>query len=226
MNHYRALGVLFILLAVFLLGCGANPLAPSTPSATAGTLVYDAPVTLTIRNGALLPGTSIAYGGKTSTGAARVLIAGLDAAKQVGDTLDWQGTPAPNTNVKLNTRVISFDDQGINLVGTAHIEVANFAIQPGNPPAAAPMEFNAPVTYSLAKSASIPGSTVAFVASSSEGAQFSGIEGYPYRKTLDSLQYTGRLNSKVFLKLDLRVLNFSDSGVVLGGTANLRIEAQ
>ncbi|MBI4788046.1 MAG: hypothetical protein HY782_13490 [Chloroflexi bacterium] len=226
MKHYRAVGVVSLLLVLFVVGRSANPLAPSTPSATASRLVYDAPVTLTIRNGALLPGTTIAYGGKTSTGAARVLIAGLDAAKQIGDTLDWQGAPAPNTNVKLNTRVISFDDKGVNLVGTAHIEVENFIVQPGNLPATAPMEFNAPVTYSLAKNASIPGSNVAFVAASSEGAQFSGIEGYPYRKTLDSLQYTGQLNSKVFLKLDLRVLNFSESGVVLGGTANLKIEAQ
>jgi hypothetical protein len=186
--------------------------------------VYDAPTTLTVRNGAVLPGTTVGYGGKTPTGAAKVLISGLVAAKQIGDSMDWQGTPVPNTNVKLNTRVISFDDQGVSFAGTAHIELVKVVIQPGGALGTAVMEFSAPVTYSLNKGNSIPGSNISFVSSSGEGAQFSGVEGYGFRKTLDSLQYFGRLNPKVTLKLDLRVLNYSETSVILGGTANLRIE--
>ncbi|HEX7587804.1 MAG TPA: hypothetical protein VF478_05765, partial [Anaerolineae bacterium] len=64
-----------------------------------------------------------------------------------------------------------------------------------------------------------------YVGTTTDGAQFLGVEGYPYRKPLDSLQYVGRVSPKVFLKLDLRVTSFSDSSVLLVGTANIKIES-
>jgi len=204
-------------------GCSANPFS-SRSVVPPSTLVYDAPVSLTIKSGTLLPGTSIAYGGKTDTGAGKILIAGLVAPKQTGDTVDWQGSPSPDVSVKLGTRVATFDDQSITLVGTAHIEIQNVAIKPGGSPGTAQMEFSAPVSVSLNKNESIPGSNVTYVGSTSDGAQFLGIEGYPYRKSLDSLQYAGRVGPKAFLRLDLRVTTFSESSVLLVGTANIRIE--
>ncbi len=218
-----------MLVSLVLSGCDAISLVPGAPAMSSpppGTLVYDAPVTLTVKNGAALPGTQIAYGGKTPTGAAKLLLAGLVAAKQMGDSLDWQGTPAPNTSVKLATRVMVFDDQSATLVGTAHVEVKNVAVQPGGTSSAAGLELNAPVTYSVGKGGSIPGTKVAFVGSTNQGAQFSGIEGYPYRKELDSLEYVGRLNPKVLLQLSLRVLSFSETSALVGGTAKLKIETQ
>ncbi len=86
------------------------------------------------------------------------------------------------------------------------------------------MEFSAPITYSIAKNAVIPGSNVFFLGARNEGAQFSGLEGYPYRKAFDSMQYSGRVLPKVFLKLDLRVLSYTDSSAAVGGTANIKIE--
>jgi hypothetical protein len=65
---------------------------------------------------------------------------------------------------------------------------------------------------------------VAFAGSTPDGAQFIGIEGYPYRKQFDSLQYVGHLAPKIYLRLDLRILNFSESSVTLAGPARLRIE--
>jgi len=213
----------FSALVLFGSSCSSNPLSPGA-SPPPNALVYDAPVSLTIKSGTLFPGTSISYGGKTDTGAGKVLVAGLAAPKQIGDTVDWQGTPAPDVVVRLGTRVATFDDQSITLVGTAHIEIRNVATKPGGSPGTAQMEFSAPVSFSLNKNEFIPGSNVAYAGSSAEGAQFLGLEGYPYRKPLDSLQYVGRLNAKTFLRLDLRVLSFSDSSAVLGGTANIRIE--
>jgi hypothetical protein len=213
-----------LVLVLFGSGCSSLPFASSTPLPP-NTLVYDAPVSLTIKNGALLPGTSIAYGGKTDTGAGKVLITGLAAPKQTGDTVDWQGAPVPDVAVKLSTRVATFDDQSITLVGTGHIEMKNVTIKPGGSSGTALMEFNAPVTISLNKNESIPGSNVTYVGATADGAQFLGVEGYPYRKSLDSLQYIGRVSSKVFLRLDLRVTSFSDSTVLLVGTANIKIES-
>jgi hypothetical protein len=153
------------------------------------------------------------------------VITGLVAPKQTGDTVEWQGSPAANVSVKLSTRVATFDDQSITLIGTGHIEITNATIKPGGAPGTVQMEFNAPVTFSLNKNDSIPGSNVTYVGSTSDGAQFLGIEGYPYRKPLDSLQYVGRIGSKAFLRLDLRVTSFSDSSVLLVGTANIKIES-
>jgi hypothetical protein len=212
-----------VVVALNISGCQFVPSAPSTPP-TPDTLVYDAPVTLSVKNGTVLPGTTIGYGGKTLTGAAKLLLAGQTAIKQMGDTLDWEGSPAPKTNLKLSTRVVTFDDQTVNLVGAAHIELSSPVIQPGAVTGASQMEFNAPVTYSVRKGNAIPGTKVLYMGSTNNGAQFGGVEGYPYRKVLDSLQYTGRLNPKATVKLDLRVLSYSDADTLLAGTANLKFE--
>jgi hypothetical protein len=215
-----------IIFGVLGVGCTASPIplpfnpAPLPPN----TLAYDAPVTLTVKAGTLLPGTSIAYQGKTETGQAKVLIAGLLAPKQTADTVDWQGAPAPGVNVKLTTRVATYDDQTLTLAGSAHIEISDVMIRPGGAPGAALMEFSAPVTYSLKKDEMIPGSRMVYAGPTPNGAQFLGLEGYPYRKQLDSLQSLARLNPRVFLQLDLRVVSYSESAIVVGGTAKITIE--
>ncbi|MCX7840810.1 MAG: hypothetical protein N2559_15350 [Anaerolineae bacterium] len=218
----------FVLLASVLcsvVGCSTLPIPlPFATPLPPNTLVYTAPTTLTIKAGATLPGTTLVYLGENENKQAQMIVSGYIAPKQVADTVDWQGSPVPNVNLKLTTRVASFDKNAITLVGTAHIEVANIVIQPGGTPGAAMLEFSAPVTWSLKKDELIPGTKIVYVGAAPEGAQFLGLEGYPYRKQLDSLQYLGRISPKVFLRLDLRVVSFSENNVVLGGTANIRIE--
>ena len=212
-----------VALVLVISGCSLNPLAPSAPLSP-NALIYDAPVSLTIKNGTLLPGTSIAYGGKDNAGAGKVLIAGLAAPKQIGDSVDWQGSPAPEVTVRLATRVVTFDQESMTLVGTAHIEIKNVSVKPGGAAGNVLMEFNAPVSVSLQKNELIPGSNIAYGGSTAEGAKFLGLESYPYRKTLDSLQYSGRLSPHVILQLNLRVTSFSDTSVLLVGTADIKIE--
>lgn len=213
----------FILTPLALIGCNAISL-PGSPTPT-NTLTYDAPVTFNIKTGTLLPGTSIAYQGKTETGSAKVLLSGVLAPKQTADSVDWTGLLTLNVTAKLNLRVTTFDDQSLNLAGTAHIEVENIDIKPGGTPTKELIEFELPlVTYQLAKNKIVPGTNIVYAGGTPDGAQFLGIEGYPYRKQFDSLQYLGHLAPKVFLRLDLRVLNFSDSSVTLAGPARLRIE--
>jgi len=226
MNRHHGWGLLIVLIfpSIFLFGCSSIPFVSSSTPVPADTLAYTAPVSLSIKTGTLLPGTSISYSGKSATGSANVLLTGLLAPKQIGDTVDWEGTPAPNTKVRLNTRVAAFDDQSITLVGTGHIEISGVKVQAGGTPGTLVLELNSPVTYSLKKDETIPGTLLTYAGSTPNGAQFLGLEGYPYRKQLDSLQYVGRLNPKVYLKFDLRVVSFTETGAVLGGTANIRIE--
>ena len=218
-------GMVWLGLGILLLGCASLPfIGTSNTPVPSDKLVYDAPVSLTIKTGALLPGTAISYSGKSATGAANVLITGLLAPKQIGDTVDWEGAPVPNVKVRLNLRVAAFDEQSVTLVGTGHVEIPNTKVQPGGTPGTALLDLNAPVSFSLKNGETIPGTLVTYGGSSTNGAQFLGVEGYQYRKQFDSLQYVARLTPQVYLKFDLRVLSFSESGAVVGGTVNIRIE--
>jgi len=215
---------LYTLVLFFLVGCSALPL-PGAPTPV-NTLTYDTPVTFNIKTGSLLSGTSIAYQGKTETGSAKVMLSGLPAPKQTADSVDWTGTLSPDVNAKLALRVASFDDQSITLAGTARIEIANIDIKPGGTAGKPLIEFDMPVvTYQLDKNKLVPGTNLAFAGSTPDGAQFIGIEGYPYRKQFDSLQYLGHIAPKVYLRLDLRVLNFSAASVTLAGPARLIVES-
>jgi hypothetical protein len=214
--------LIFILLGTLATACGlipgaATPLPPNV-------LVYDAPITLTIKKDSLLPGTTLAYNGKSETGAARLMIAGQLAPKQVADNVEWQGSPVPNIALKLATRVATFDDNAITLLGTAHVEIKDVKPQPGGVPGTTLIEFGPFVTYSLAKNEFVPGTNLAYVGSSDNGAQFIGVEGIPYRKTGDSIQYNGRLAPKIFLRLDLRLIRFTDADAQVGGQAKIIIE--
>lgn len=213
-------------LLLSLTACGdIVPALPGnrTPTPTNG-LVYNAPASLTIKTNTILPGTTLGYTGKSATGAANLTIAGQLAPKQMADTVDWQGGPVANVNVKLNMRVATFDEESITMVGTARVEITNINLQPGGTPGTALLEFSSPVTYSLDKNELVPGSLLAYKGSGTDGAEFLGIEGYPFRKQFDSLQYVGRVNPKVFLKFDLRVLRFDSNTATVGGTVDVRIE--
>lgn len=213
---------LVLLAPIVLMGC--NSFGGGTPT-PANLMTFDAPVTFNIKTGSLLPGTSIAYQGKTETGSAKVMLAGLPAPKQTADSVDWSGNLAPNVSARLTTRVATFDDQSITLAGTVRLEISNIDVKPGGTAGKELVEFTVPVvTYQLAKNQIIPGTNLAYAGSTPDGAQFLGVEGYPYRKQFDSLQYVGHLAPKVFLRLDLRVLNFSDSSATLAGPAHIRIE--
>jgi len=218
-----------LLVVVALTACSNIPFLGSASPTPSSNLTYDVPVmTLTILNGKMLPGTNLAYAGKTDTGAAKMLIGGLVAPKQILDTVDWQGEPTANVKVKLTMRVVTFDENSVTLGGSAHIELTNVKVQPATgvsgTPSAALMEFSAPVTFSLKPNEQIPGSLLFYTGMTADGAQFGGLEGYPYRKQADSLQYIARLAPKVTLRLDLRVINFSETGAVVGGTATIRID--
>lgn len=222
---FNRFALLVNLMSLSVGGCTALPFPlPFATPLPPNTLVYTAPVTFTIKTGTPLPGTTLVYLGESETRQAQMFISGYVAPKQVADTVDWQGSPIPNVNLKLNTRVVTYDKNAITLAGTAYIEIANIVIQPGGTPGTPLLEFKAPVTFMLQKNELIPGTKIVYVGVASEGAQFLGMEGYPYRKQLDSLQYLGRIHPRVFVWLDLRVINYSETNVVLGGTANIKLE--
>ena len=186
-------------------------------------LTYEAPVKLTIDTGDNIPGTDITYVGIGENEEAEVLIGGQQAFKQKGDSLDWEGTPVNGTKVDLNLRIAWYDSQTMHVVGTSRIKIDRPTVAPVTVPASALMTYYAPVAYGMAPDALIPGTQYSYVSSTEEGAELSGIEGYPYRKSGDSIIWNGKLRDGVYLKLNVRVVQYDDKGLRVGGIATIII---
>jgi len=195
------------------------------PGRQPGSLTYRFPTKLTVAVGTNLPGTDIRYERLTEDGA-RVIIKGQSALKRKGDSLDWQGSPAEGVSVDLKLRVAWHTEDDLHLVGTAKIVIEN--PNPRTMPIASSsddIEYVGPVAYGVAKEAAIPGSPVTYQGQTAEGARLGGMEGYPYRKTGDSILWEGVLRDDVYARLDLRVLQFDEKGLRVGGMVTLWIES-
>ncbi len=138
--------------------------------------------------------------------------------------MNFVGSPVAGTQVKLNTRVSSYDNNTVNLIGTVHILVLDPQPQSGDLAPDAITAFGIPVQYSVNKAEFIPGSGIQYLGQTEEGAKFGGAGQYPYRQQFDSVVWIGHLRDKVGLRLDLRLLNSSDDSATLVGTAQVRFE--
>jgi hypothetical protein len=216
----------FFFSALCLVGC-AGLAIPGQGQATplpSNELTYDGAITLSIKNGQTLPGTNLGYQGKSADGRALLVIDGQQAAKSTLDSVNYSGSLAPGTQLNLSTRVATFDQNGITLIGTVHIVVQDPQPQPGNPASDSITGYGVQVQYTVNKNATIPGTTVQYLGSSTQGAQFSGLGQFPYRQQFDSVVWGGHLRDKVAIQLDLRLLNYSDTSATLVGTAQISFE--
>ncbi|MCS7285872.1 MAG: hypothetical protein RMK30_04455 [Anaerolineae bacterium] len=183
-------------------------------------LSYAGPAYVTIKKNERLPFAEISYLGRSPQGA-EVLIKGQKTLKQRGDSLDWKGALFPGVELELKSRIINFDARALRSFGIFTIRITEPSPAPALPPKEAFAKFTAIVVYRTGKGEGIPGTTLKYRGRDPEGAKFEGLEGYPYRKTGDSLVYTGKLKEKVYLVLNVRVLYYSENVVTLGGTAEI-----
>lgn len=212
----RSSALILIILAV--MGCAIGPGQQQTK------LTYNLPTTISLTMGSALPATNIRYERMADEGV-YVTIQGQQALKRKGDSLDWSGTPTAGVSVKLSQRIVWYNEREMQLVGTARITIDG--VQPRAMPVNTilPIHYSGAVAYNMAKGGRIPGSTLTFEGRAEEGARLGGIDGYPYRKVGDSVFWEGMLRDGVYLKLDLRVVQFDDRGMRLAGIANLWIAA-
>lgn len=210
-------GALLVFLLFSILGClagqGNQPL---------DRLVYKLPTALTVHVGSELPGTGIRYERMGKDGA-EVTIRGQPALKRKGDSLDWSGSPVPGVSVDLRQRVAWYTEEDLHLVGTAKVIVDGVKPQPVTGPSTSPIKYAGPVVYSVNKGNPIPGSTVVFGGQGPEGVRLEGVQGYPYRKAGDSILWEGVLRDGVRIRLDVRVLQFDDKTLRVGGLVTLWI---
>lgn len=187
-------------------------------------ITYDGAVSLTVRAGETLPGTAIAYQGKAPDGRAIMSINGLQALKATADSVKWTGALVLFSLVDLNLRVVTYDESNLTLVGTVHIVVQDPNPVPAVPSATPLATFTIPLTYTVSRNQTIPGTTVSYVGAKPDGAEFANLDQFPFRERFDSVVWQGRLRDRIAVRNDLRVLDFNDDRVILGGTANIIFE--
>lgn len=203
----------FILISLLLASCVEEPRPTQS-------LSYSGPANFIIKKGEKQPLTEISYLGMGPQGA-EVLIMGQKALKQRGDSLDWEGSPLPSVEFKVRSRIINFDPNAIHTIGFFTLNISEPSLAPAPLPKDAIVKFTAPVIYRVYKGEMVPGTIIKYGGEEAAGAKFEGLEGYPYRKTGDSLVYTGKLKEKVYLVLNVRVLHCDQNTVTLSGTAEI-----
>ena len=214
----RGLGFAILILGLLTLamrGCQGGP---------PGALVYNAPVSYHIAPGEDVPGTTIRYVGSTDKGA-ELLIGRQKAYKKTADSVDWQGSLTEEVALDLAARVVRFSEETLHLAGTARITVKNPDPRAASLPSEAPLEYHAiPVASFVERGNRLPGTLIEYLGPTDKGAELGGVEGYPYRKTLDSIVWAGRLKEDLFLKLNVRVVRYGEKGLTVTGLASLWIE--
>ncbi len=213
-----------IFLLMSLAACGSIPFIGGGAPTPSRQISYDGAVTLTVAAGATIPGTTIAYQGKAPDGRAIMSINGLQALKATADSVNWSGALVLFSLVDLKLRVVTFDESSMTLAGTVHI-----VVQEPNPTANAPSvnqmaSFTIPATFTVSRNATIPGTTVSYVGAKTGSAEFANLDQFPFRERFDSVVWQGHLRDRIALRVDLRVLDFNENRVILGGTVNVMFE--
>jgi hypothetical protein len=207
---------------VALMAC--DVILPGTAPTPARQITYDGAVTLTAHAGETLPGTNIAYDGKAPDGRALVRINGLQGLKSTADSVNWSGALVLFSLVELNLRVITYNESSLTLAGTVHIVVQDPHPEASDLSPNPSASFTIPITYSVDRGNSIPGSLVTYVGAQTGGAEFTNLDQIPLRERFDSVVWQGHLRERIAVRHDLRVLDFNADRVILGGTTRIIFE--
>ncbi len=194
----------------------------SKPGAHPTELTYKLPTKLTVAVGSELSGTDIRFDGLGENGA-NLLIKGQTAVKRKGDSVDWSGTPIDGVSTDLRLRIVWYTENELHLVGTAKVVIEDVDPQPASILTTSPISYSGAAAYGVSKGGVVPGSTIVYEGKTEEGARLGGIEGYPYRKEGDSILWEGTLRPDVYVRLNVRVVQFDDKGMRVLGLATLWI---
>jgi hypothetical protein len=212
----------FLLIAALATGIvGAGSCGGGQPPSEA--LVYEGPIELAVNAGSTIPGSDVKYVGETDKGA-ELLIGGQSAYKQKADSVSWSGSPLPDVKLDYTLRIAWFTKEQVYLVGTAKTTIANASPQAITSWPASPIEFRAAINYTVGRGHKIPGTPVEYLGKEEQGAKIGGIEGYPYRQTFDSILWEGQLKDGVFIKLEVRALNYTAENLTVAGFATIGIK--
>lgn len=189
-------------------------------------LTYKVPISvLTLEPGETIPYTQLGY--QEHVGSIyRVLIDNQVAEKRVGDSFRWRGVIAPGVSASYDLRIAPTFSQDNMLLGGS-VELAVFSPVPveieGEPAnVEGRLHFSGIFTdYEVQTGQFVPGTTLTYLGQSEQGAELSGVDGYPFRSVGDSVIWSGRLRENVNVRYSLRVISIKDESLRLIGTAEL-----
>jgi len=208
--------VFLVVIPLILGGCLLNSAKPSD------TLRYNLPTAIKVDVGESLPGTQIIYEGRGENGA-NVLVNGQRALKRSGDSLYWKGNLADGVAADIRVRLAWFNEEAMYVVGTTQLDIRQARPTPGQIVTTSATKFGGPATYLVRKGNAIPGSSVTYEEKMPDEARLGGILDYPYRKAGDSIFWEGTLRPGVYIRLDLRLLQYDTSSMRVGGLVALWI---
>ena len=225
---FRQLSFLIVLLATPTLACaipGLNPAPtpPPEPTPHGDTLFFSASYNAPLEPGTAIPGTRIVYV-QVVGDLHEFSIDGLQAYRQVGDSLTWRGLVAPGVFGDYRLRLRGDFLGRLQAEGQVELAVLNPApveIPPTQTPVAAIYVEGIPANYYVPQGARIPGTTLIFEGMRNDVAELSGTAGYPFFAPEDSLLWSGKLRENVYIRYNLRVSSLNENGLGLTGTAEL-----
>ncbi len=221
-----------VLLLLLLAACGlpgrSGTEATATPAGDFLTYSIIPPAyTISMNPGGRVPGAPMEYVGQEGD-TYRVRIGGQESLKRVGDSFAWSGVIAPGVFAEYNLRLTSALLGPLPVTGGVRLTILDW--QPvamvGLPQLPNVLHFsNILQDYNLAIGETMPASTLRYEGIVSEGsrrlARFSGLPGLTDYAQGDSVTWMGQLRSNVYVRYNLRVINFNEDNVLLGGTAEL-----
>ncbi|CAN5663129.1 hypothetical protein BH10CHL1_BH10CHL1_18340 [soil metagenome] len=193
-----------------------------------GAQAFSGPMDRQIKIGERVPGTDIvltAINGES----ADFQIAGLHSPRTVGDSLDFDG-PWPGlsgTTYALRLRIYRVGSDNVRAAGVNRLVVNNIqATEDNSSPTGFTIKF--PFTSGIAAGEKLLGTTIGYVGTGDRGGQLSGLPAndYPYRKTGDSITWTGHIRPDIAANYNLRMLLYSADRAQVGGIVTIALPNQ
>lgn len=190
-----------------------------------GGQAFNGPMDRSIKIGERVPGTDIVLTAINGD-SADFQIAGLHSPRALGDSLDFDG-PWPGlsgTTYSLRLRIYRIGSDNVRAAGVNRLVVNN--VQPtvdNSSPTGFTIKF--PFTASVAVGENLAGTTYGYVGTGDRGGQLSGLPGndYPYRKTGDSIAWTGHIRQDITASYNLRMLLYDADRAQVGGIVTLAL---
>lgn len=211
-------------------GLGQGPDPTSTPIGDYLTLEVPA-YTASLSAGETLDGSGIQYIGKAPDGGYRLVIAGQEVIKRVGDSLIWSGVVGPGVFATYNLRVTTSLLGELPVAGKVTLNVLYpeplaLTAVPQLPDA---RHFgNIVINNAVPKGQPVPGTTLTYTGLVQQGgvdlAQISSSDQQNFLAIGDSLVWSGKIRDNVYIRYNLRIIKINENSVQVGGLADLWIE--
>ena len=170
---------------------------------------------------------------------AEFAIEGLRSVRVAGDSLDYDGgwiteagASVAGTTYNVRLRLYRLGNDGVRAAGVHQLRVADVQPIERDVPTEGDATVQFPFTVGAAPGESFAGTTFGYAGEAEEGAALSGLPAgdYPYRRTGDSIRWTGTLRddatTSVLARYNLRLLSYDATGARVGGVVTLALNAR